>query len=259
MSWLTLLLTGNLSETSVCLDGACCLIGFTLGWADGEPKLLNLIHRPICQISAHNFSKVAQGRGLLLSLEPFWSISSWLHFLFHFLHLSPSVCFVIQKFVEISCMWLVPVPYYLCLKGHGFIPYCAYRHSFSGILRSKGLRSVCFHQQEVFSFERMSWSYIRRSPLQHFCCSMFGVKDKHGSSWLMAPVNSGLLLLTLRRARADKWSWEMPVFDWSWLMEERTLGRRPGKRRRGWCATRSWKNKFLRRKKSCVKYHGEVK
>lgn len=153
-------------------------------------------------------------------------------------------------------MWLVPVPYYFCLKGHGFIPYCAYWLQFSGILRLKGMCSVCFHQQEIFSFERLSWSYIRSSLLQHFCCSVFGVKDKHGSSWL----KSGLLLLTLRRARADSRSREVPVFSWSWLREEKTLGRRSGKsQERVVCYQILKEQVFEKKEKLCqIEWRGQV-
>lgn len=79
MSWLASLLTGNLSETSLCLDGACCLIGLILGWAVRERDLLHVIHHPFCQISVQNSSRVAEDRGLLLFLQPSWSIYSWLH------------------------------------------------------------------------------------------------------------------------------------------------------------------------------------
>lgn len=54
MSWLTSLQTGKLSETLLCLDGACCAIDFILGWAVREWDLLNAIHHPICQISIQN-------------------------------------------------------------------------------------------------------------------------------------------------------------------------------------------------------------
>lgn len=83
VSWLTCVLNGN-CLISVCLNGACCLIGFNLGWVGGEQSPLNVIHHLICQTSVQSSSRVSEGRGLLLCLEPFFYIISWLHFFFFF-------------------------------------------------------------------------------------------------------------------------------------------------------------------------------
>lgn len=87
--------------TSVWLDGVCCLKGFILGWVVREHSLLNLIYHLI-DLSPELF----QGfRGLLFFLVTVFSMYSWLFPLpppFNSIHLSSSVYFVIQKFIEIS-------------------------------------------------------------------------------------------------------------------------------------------------------------
>ena len=93
--------------TSVWLDGVCCLKDFILGWVVREHSLLNLIYHLIYQISVQSSSRISEGRGILFFLETFFYIYSWLCFHpppapFNSIHLSSSVYFVIQKFIEIS-------------------------------------------------------------------------------------------------------------------------------------------------------------
>lgn len=146
----------------VCLIGLLCsLTGFILRWG-GEQNPLHLIYRPICQISVHSFSRVSESRGLLRSLEPSWSVYSWLHSLFYFILLSsselchPGICWTRQSADG-------PCPLQFLSKAMvSFLTVLTDIH-FSGILRSKGMSSVCHRQQEVLSFERRSWSYNIRS------------------------------------------------------------------------------------------------
>lgn len=149
------------------LDGVFCLKGFILGWMVREHSLLNLIYHLIYQILVQSSSRVSEGRGLLLFLEPFFYIYSWLcmcFFFFSFPCFIPSILALQSTLSSRNLLkshpLMISVPSFFCLRSWFY--YLLYPLAFQRDIEVKG-NGPCLHFSVVLSFERPSSSYNMRS------------------------------------------------------------------------------------------------
>lgn len=241
----------------VCLIGLLCsLTGFILRWG-GEQNPLHLIYHPICQISVHSFSRVSESRGLLLSLEPSWSIYSWLHSLFYFTLLSSELC-------HPGICWTL-------LSADGSCPLRFLRPWFRSLLYSLTFISVGYWGQKAWALSaivnRKFWVLRDGSGLTTLeagsCYTFVVLCVCVWGRWkwflLIDNVNSGLLLLLLRRM-----SWRQILeSDCVWFElagggEER-VGDQWKSQENEVCDLSLKEHVFEKKEKVSVKYHRDVK